>query len=683
MTNLINIDSKKIVTTTNLSGYMLPEKKVENSYLYSFVIDVKINYTLNGSNSIAVNYGGITYKFLCKKEVKIDNIYKECYLYSPYKINSYQYNETYDTDDYVKNHITYLNILCVPIGEIVNETNFSSKFYLYNLSGNTVYSLINKYNLFKGVLNLKYTLDTFKFYNPIIKYISGLGGIDYGNNTLYSTESSPLISGVENNDGRCFKEKTYYNIFGISKNSTKCVTGSHLDKIKINYIRPLIGSFFTLDDEGECSPVNRKIIDIEAMKDDADYYNYDIFFIAPYVHGYKEFLKDISDFEIKDENIVVDTFLVDSTTNSFITGSTTDIRYDIDTYIESRNTIHFDDYYVRTFSGKTVTIKKDIEDSTQNDIFIDKNYGLIHKYIIEDVYSNIRYSTKNLVGSDNCVIKNVKYGDKIYQGDIMLNRPPVIVPGIVSRETRNESNNIYYYKLSYMDIDTANLQYRDPNTLDEIVIEEDENGNAIIPVKRLKFKLDSKYTTFEKSYSHFFSNYSSTAATLNFSNIFNSAYNEAYLYLCESINSGRGEYRFKQYLDSNDLTETYFGQIITYILSRAFVKVRLTFKNDSTYYYLDCGPNFDKVHNNFVDLNIVSSDSDNYLTASLRGSSSYIIKRSDLTNSIGGSVTVNKSLLDINKLQVYLYFKEEYVGYLKDYFNLSESILVTSFNITG
>jgi hypothetical protein len=543
--------------------------------------------------------------------------------------------------------------------------------------------LINKYNLFKGVLNLKYTLDTFKFYNPITKYISGLGGIDYGNNTLYSTESSPLISGVENNEGRCFKEKTYYNIFGISKNSTKCVTGSHLDKIKINYIRPLIGSFFTLDDEGECSPVNGKIIDIEAMKDDAEYYNYDIFFIAPYVHGYKEFLKGISDFEIKDENIVIDTFLVDNTYNSFITGSTTNIQYDIDKYVESRNTIHFDDYYVRTFSGKTVTIKKDIKDGTQNDIFIDSACSLIHKYIIEDVYSNLIYTTKNLVGSDNCVIKNVKYGDKIYQGDIMLNRPPVIVPGIVSGEIRNESNNIYYYKLSYMDIDMANLQYRDPNTLDEIAIEEDENGNAIIPVKRLKFKLDSKYTTFEKRYSHFFSNYSSTAATLNFSNIFNSAYNEAYLYLCESINSGRGEYRFKQYLDSNDLTETYFGQIINYILSKAFVKVRLTFKNDSTYYYLDCGPNSDLVHNNFVDLDVVNYDSDNYLAASLRGSSSYIIKRADLTNSIGGSVTVNKSLLDINKLQVYLYFKEEYVDYLKDYFNLSESILITSFNITG
>ena len=146
MTNLIlNTDSRKMVTNTDLSGYLLPEK--ENSYLYSFVIDVKINYILNGSNSTVINYSGITYKFLCKKEVKIDNIYKECYLYSPYKINSCQYNNSYDTSTgYVKNHITYLNILCVPISEIVDETNFSSKFYLYNLTGNTVYSLINRFS---------------------------------------------------------------------------------------------------------------------------------------------------------------------------------------------------------------------------------------------------------------------------------------------------------------------------------------------------------------------------------------------------------------------------------------------------------------------------------------------------------------------------------------------------------
>lgn len=677
MTNLIlDIDSKKMVTNTDLSGYLLPEK--EDSYLYSFVIDVKINYILNGNDDIVINYSGITYKFLCKKEVKIDNLYKKCYLYSPYKISSYQYTESLDTNNYVKNHITYLNILCVPTGDTVNETNFSSKFYLYNLSGNTVYSLINRYNLFGKGIHTKYDLVTFKFYNPITKYISDLGGIHYGNNTLYSTESSPLISGIENNEGCCFNEKTYYNIFGISKNSTKCVTGSHLEKIKINYIRPLIGSFFKLDDEGYCSPINNKIIDIEDIKQDAHDYNYEVFFIAPYVHGYKEFLKkNNSGFEIEDENIVIDTFLVDSTTNSFITGSTTDIRYGIDSYIEDRNTIHFDDYYVRTFSEKTVTIKKDIEDGTQNDIFIDEEYGLIHKYIIEDVYSNIKYNSKALVNSGNCVIKNVKYGDKIYQGDIILNRPPVIVPGIVSSEYRNESNNIYYYKLSYMDIDIAN-QYRDPNTLEEIEIEEDENANAIIPVKCLKFKLDSECTSFEDKYSNFFRSYSDTATTLEFTSLFN----DVYLHLCESIYSGPGEHRFKKYLDSNDLTIDNFEYIIEYILPKAFIKLRLTFDNDSTYYYLDCGSNYGQYTNDFVSLDIVNSDSDNYLTASLRGGSYYMIKRVNLTDSKGNSVTVNRTLRDINKLQIFLYFKEDYIGNLKDYFDFSESILIADFNIT-
>lgn len=487
-----DIESNRIITNTFISDKLLPN--VINTFRYSFNITITIK-----TGSLTVCSYNIKYKLLCKKNVtlftKTSNIIREnCYIY----VVDESSNGYLSSTGIVLNSVKTLNIICIPI-DVENINDFFNEVYSYKPSGNTgtiisQTKLNDGSNSILGNNNSNYVI-TFEstYQNGIKKYISENTGIKYGNNYLGNENSSLIIEGIENTKKHCLTNVEYYNIFGYTYSgtnaNTKCIKSEVLKKIKTNNIYPVIGSVYYDEDDGYYKSTGKihKMLhtdDLNLSSEEIldEYGQWPILLVPPVIPGYKQYLNDIQgNGTPKVENISINQFIIEEKTSFFGNDASLNIYNGINN--KTTSNVIFDDYYIYKFKENNNEIVSDGYIGTNN-IFL--------KYTIKDIYSGLVVSSKPTVS--NMKVENIKATDKLCQGDILLGTKPIIVPGIMENIT-SISDNIYYHKLSYIDVDTAKKYYVDPNTFLKIEdeIEEDSNGNAIIPVKVLKsdFYVDS------------------------------------------------------------------------------------------------------------------------------------------------------------------------------------------------